>query len=76
VKRIKKVFSSHDQVIHLWANQSQANARLIASAPELLEMLVSVAVYLENTLTDRDADGLALLRELDALITKATGGAE
>ena len=26
-KRIKKVFSSSDQVIHLWANQSQTEAR-------------------------------------------------
>lgn len=26
-KRIKRVFSNHDQVLHLWANQTQADAR-------------------------------------------------
>jgi hypothetical protein len=62
----------------------QANARLIAAAPELLEALKSVRMWMEDQADGQSKGGhatfdLMALREqrdiAEAAITKATGGA-
>ncbi len=53
----------------------KANARLIASAPELLEMLTRLQSEIDS-LGDLNLDGEQLKIDLRSLIAKATGGAE
>jgi hypothetical protein len=52
-------------------SHQQANARLIASAPELLEMLTDARGQLVD-LNQSENDGGAFLARLDSLILKAT----
>mgnify|MGYP003665319384 CR=1 FL=1 len=61
--------------------EAEANARLIAAAPELLEQLKEARQYVAKVATNRDFDGanIALfasrrLERMDAAIAKATGG--
>lgn len=64
----------HKTVAQVASNElsaMEANARLIAAAPELLEALRDVTEYLENNrVTAREA---ALLRSATAAIDKAEG---
>jgi hypothetical protein len=48
---------------------NKANARLIAAAPDLLEMLVEAANFIQPY-----SVGQELLERIDAAIAKATGG--
>lgn len=63
-------FNDDDRVITLNAYPSIANARLIAAAPELLELLKEIRhsqwAELSGTLEEK----------IDSLIAKATGGAK
>lgn len=51
-----------------WHDDGEANARLIAAAPELLEMLERCEMWLSTA-----PDGRAMQRACQAVITKATG---
>lgn len=61
--------------------EAQANARLIAAAPEMLEALNHVIEYINRCLQDKEALKQSdltkiLVSVLNPAITKATGGAE
>lgn len=66
------------------ADQNTANARLIATAPELLELCRTVLIRLDVEHAERIAKGettphficAALRNDLRAAIAKATGGAQ
>lgn len=55
----------------------QADQRLIAAAPELLDIAVRIDALLtrQHWISDSDASESALLRDARAAIAKATGGA-
>lgn len=58
-------------------SERQANARLIASAPELLEALEATVLHVEMPLSGRDADwheaGTDILNRARTAIAKARG---
>ncbi len=57
-----------------WWPNVQANGRLIAAAPEMLDLLKSAVVYMEGcTLEYGGEDGLKLLERSHAILDKVEG---
>lgn len=64
------------KVFQIYGDQMQANARLIAAAPELLDMLAKARRALSDQLpgyTMRNDPRLDLIQSIDSVIAKATG---
>lgn len=58
---------------HCDPQEAQANARLIAAAPELLECCQQAMYWLDNPDEWSDLDEIAFVTSLDNAIRKATG---
>lgn len=54
------------------AHEQNANAKLIASAPELLNSLIDARELLKDWGIDEEAAGHALLHHIESVIKKAT----
>lgn len=61
----------HEDAIEVWGENSEANARLIAAAPELLEALIAVDDFIRGKPEAVEPFGI-----VRAAIAKATGGQE
>jgi len=62
----------HEDAIEVWGENCEANARLIAAAPELLQSCRGMLHALETDCRDTDK-WAALMGEAVAAIAKATG---
>jgi hypothetical protein len=57
---------------HIDGDPDEANARLIAAAPELLEALLGLRLYVDPMMGGEEVDNA--IRAANAAIAKATGG--
>lgn len=61
-----------DEELYRIALEVQANSRLMATAPELLNCLIDARELLKDWGIDEEAAGHALLHHIDTVIRKAT----
>lgn len=62
----------HDAAIQVWSTRAEADARLIATAPDLLALLVEARKWMDGDLVG-DAWDKKFVKRVDAAIAKAEG---
>ena len=64
---------TYDNVHERESDETRANARLIAAAPEMLEALIESVIFIENVSEGMDISNLKHYQNKVAIIEKATG---